>query len=270
MSSVNLLALPKRVDFLKNFIAPKGYILCREDINSLEPCVLTYLCQDKNLLKLYGKDAKPHDGYLFVAYHIFQSVKDVYDIDDMTVEKRKKAKELCHTERDYIKPVFLGWFYGLGPTTLSLQKNMPIKEATRLLNKLDYIFQGKQRLHEALMKQYKETGGHVVSARGTPVCVCKGKTKDIVNRVVQKSGHELLQRLLYLRNQYRLQHNIRMYPYIPDWHDESIWFVHPDDVEKAKEAIEYSYRKLNEELGWNVEIKHGGIKFGYDVSIRCD
>ena len=270
MSSLNLLALPKRESFLRCLLAPEGYLLVREDINSLEPCVLTYLSQDKNLLKLYGKGSDPHDGYLFVAHSLFPKVAANYDIDNITEAKRDHAKEVCKAERSQVKPAFLGWFYGLGATNLALKEDMPLKEAQRFLGKLDVLFAGKHSYHKALIKEWYNNGGWVVSARGTPVCVCNSKKKDIVNRVVQKSGHELLQRLLYHRNVYRLKHKIRMYPYISDFHDESVWHVHPDDLELAEDAINYSYEKLNEELNWNVTIRHGGISIGDDLRVRCD
>jgi DNA polymerase I-like protein with 3'-5' exonuclease and polymerase domains len=270
MSSVNLLALPKRKTSMRVFLAPEGYVLIREDVNSLEPRVMAYLTQDENLLKLYGKDAKPHDGYLFVAWYLLDKVKEHYDIDDITVEKRNYAKDICEEERTYIKPAFLGWFYGLGAYNLSLKEGMPLKDAKRFMSTLDKLFKGKFALHNALIKKWTETGGHVISARGTPICCCNSKKKDIVNRVVQRSGHELLQRLLYHRNEYRKKHNIEMYPYIPDFHDESVWMVRPHDVDRAKEAINYSYAKLNEELNWNVSIDHGGISVGKDLTIRCD
>lgn len=270
MSSVNLLALPKRRDFLENFIVPPGMVAVREDINSLEPCVLTYRSQDKNLLKLYGKGAKPHDGYLFVAWHIYNKVQQYYDIEGNTKAGLSVAKKKCKVERDTTKPGFLGWFYGIGAKKLSSQNGIPLKDCIRVLRTLDELFPGKQALHNALVRQWHETGGHIVSGRGLPICVCNSKLKDIVNRDIQNTGHKLLERLLYHRNQYRMKHDIPMWPYIPDWHDESIWLTYPEHIDKVKEAIEYSYQKLNEELQWNVEIRHGGISVGTDLTVRCE
>jgi len=152
----------------------------------------------------------------------------------------------------------------------SKSEGIPLKEAKRILRRLDHLFQGKDRLHKALIQQWKNTGGHVISGRGTPVCCAAGKKKDIVNRVVQRTGHDILQRLLYHRNQYRVDNAIQMKPYIPDWHDEAIWLVREGAEDQAIAAIDYSYEMVNKELNWTVEIKHGGIQIGEDISIRCD
>ena len=283
--STNLLALPKRKELWECFVAPEGRVIMREDINSLEPHVLTHMSQDKNLLSIYGKGASPHDIYLFVGTY-FENHRDTiltrYKVDGSHSKEEVSAmKDDFKAIRNDIKPAYLGWCYGLGATTLAFDKQIPYEDAKKALRAIDNAFPGKDRLHNYLLEEWNKHKGFVVNGRGRPICVTEGvkeangqrkgdKRKDLVNKVVQSTGHDILMRVLYHRWLYIRKHNIDAIPYIIDYHDESLAAVKEGHQEGYRDAVEYSYEKINEELDWTVVIRHGGISEGLNGSVRCD
>lgn len=273
--SVNLLALPKAKKFMRVFKAPPGFSLVQADITALEPHVLTYFSKDPTLYKIYGEGASPyHDVYFAAGMRIpglGDRIREHYDLEAPTAEGKKYLKATLGEERSKkLKPSYLGWIYGIGPHTLATNLDLTVSEARVIIEGMNRQFPGRDNLHRRLITQWKRTGGWITSARGTPICVDFKKTKDLVNRLVQKSGHEILQRMMWHISQYRKQHSCRFRAYIPDWHDEGIYAVPKGYEDEVIDALSYGQDRINDELGWDVTIKFGGFQVGGDLSIRCE
>jgi DNA polymerase I-like protein with 3'-5' exonuclease and polymerase domains len=270
----NLLASPKRPEFWSCFKTTEGRLLMHFDFTALEPYVLTHLSQDPNMLRIYGKDTKEsHCIYMFVGYDSNPAIRAAYPRDQPggpTAEQVDHAKKVVKAERTDVKPVYLGWAYGLGAETLSVQKNISYMEAKKQLESIDRTFLGKDILATALERERVARGGYVINGRGLPVPISFKMRRNLLNKVVQSTGHAFLQRANYHLDNYRKQHNIDCIPYIPDIHDESNWSVAEHEVERFTEAVNYAFDRLNDEVDWTVTFKHGGIGCGKDLSIRCD
>ncbi len=276
MAKLNLLALPKNPEFMRCFVAPPGTVLMQCDVAALEPHVFAFLSKDPTLNLVYGKDAWPHHDIYFIAGmqipEIGDQIREYYSLQNPTIEGIKHLKAtMGDVRKKKLKPAFLGWMYGLGAKTMSVDLEISEYEAQTILNGIDKQFPGKAWLQQHLLEQWAERGGYVINGRGMPICVDFGKRKDINNRVIQSTGVQILRRILYHINQYRKEHQVRMRPYIPNWHDEAIFAVKLGHEESAKMAINYGFDKINEELNWDgIEIKHGGIEIGENMSIRCE
>ena len=275
--TLNLLAAPKRKDFLQCFLPKPGYKLIQADINALEPHVLAHASQDKNFMRVYGPNAKPgHDIYLLAGMQVpgvGSKIEKYYDVDNPDPDKIAQAKkDLKDLRTNLLKPAFLGFLYGIGPGTLSTNLRIDYMEAVSILKGLERQFIGKLRFHEKLEAEWARNGGFIVNGRGRPVCVDFGAKKDLVNRFVQSTGVDFLNRILLHMNDYRIQNNLNVISYFPNWHDESIWQVKDDlqEIEKATEMFKYGMQKLNEELKWSVVFKWGGVQVGDDLSVRCE
>lgn len=272
----NLLALPKEPAIMKCFVAPEGCVLGQFDLRSAEPTVLTHLSKDPTLQKIYGKGAWPHHDIYFIAGMKMPGMGDKilkhYDLDNPTKEGIDFLKDTMGEERKKVlKPCYLGWGYGLGKYTLATSADITVSEADQLLKGLDKQFPGKQRLHDQLISMWFKNGGYIINGRGMPVCVDRSKKKDIVNRLIQSTAHDILVRMLWHFNQFRKQHNLKMRPYIPDYHDETIWAIVKGYEDHFTKATNYCFDRINDELGWDgVEIRHGGINFGNTMEIRCE
>lgn len=272
---LNLLALPKEPAFMRSFVAPKGMELSQADVAALEPHVLAHFSQDPTLMKVYGPGAwSAHDIYLVSGMKIpgiGDGIRQLYDFNNPTYEGVKAAKSKYAKERkEILKPSYLGFLYGIGATTLSVNLEIPEGEARKILTALDRQFPGKRALQKRLLIEWATRSGYVVNGRGRPLPVDFGKKHDVVNRFVQSTGHDCIVRLLYHINNYRKHHKIIMRPYIPDYHDEVIFANVPDERPRVIESLEYGFDRLNDELGWTVTIKHGGINHGPDLRVRCE
>jgi DNA polymerase I-like protein with 3'-5' exonuclease and polymerase domains len=232
------------------------------------------MSQDKNMLKIYGDSGESHDVYLFVAA-FFEAHKnrvlEHYSLNgNGSKENLELIKGILKPERKDTKAPYLGWCYGLGANTLAFDKQISVEEARSTLRSIDTAFPGKQRLHNFLVKEWRANRGWVLNVRGRPITVHKDKLHDIVNRVTQSGGHDLLMRLLFHKWNYIKEHKVDARPYIVEVHDESVFLCNNEDLERFKEAVQFAFDKLNEELGWNVKLKHGGITVGDTCEIRCD
>jgi DNA polymerase I-like protein with 3'-5' exonuclease and polymerase domains len=270
----NLLASPKRKDFWAAFIPPDGYVLANFDYEALEPKVLAHMSQDPNMLRLHGKDStENHDGYLFVAYDSSPRVREIYHRDKpggLTKEEVANAKKILKVERNDIKPEYLGWIFGLGPETLSMSKNIPFFEAKRRLELIDKTFPGKDMLAATLKREWVARNGYVIDGRGLPCTIHYKDLRKLLNKVIQKTGHAILQRGNWWMDKYIKEHKIDCFPYIPDLHDEGSWVVRKGEEESFALAVEHHFDMVNSELDWTVEMRHGGISFGDNLGIRCE
>lgn len=272
---LNLLALPKKAEFMRCFVAPPGQVLFQWDVAALEPHVLCHLSQDPTLMAVYGPGAWPsHDIYLLAGQQIpglGDEIRKLYDFKNPTEEGVRQAKIRFAKERkDILKKAYLSFLYGIGADALAVDLEIPVYEARAILKALNKQFPGKKSLQMRLETEWSANGGFIVNGRGRPLPVDFGKKHDLVNRVVQSTGHDCLVRILYHLNAYRKEHKIQIRPYCPDIHDESVWCGKLDQLQGFQDATEYAFAKLNEELSWSVKIRHGGIGYGPDLRIRCD
>lgn len=272
---------------MSQFLAPKGYKASRFDKNSVEPHCLAQLSKDTNLLRIYGKEARHQDVYLFTASHFpninvpvddnddtykndFDKVRSLYNLDGFTsLEEFKRVKTLLDSERTFAKAPFLGWCYGLTDHGLSRDINIPLYQATQIMNIIDKTFPGKDRYHKWLLRERKKSGGWVINGRGNPICVANRKRKDIVNSVIQSTGVQLLNRCVYHISNEIKRIKLDSIWSRPNYHDEAILFVREDEIERYNEVIDYGFDRLNDELGWDVIIKHGGVSVDSSWIVRC-
>lgn len=275
--SMNLLAAPKNPLFMQCFIPKPGYKLIQADIVALEPHILAHASQDVNLMRVYGPSASPgHDIYLLAGLGIpgiGDKIRPYYDIDNPDPAKIAQAKkDLKQIRSDILKPTYLGWQYGLGCDTLAAGLRISKQEAFTILEGLKRQFIGKLRFHDKLCKEWSKNGGYIIGGRGRPICVDFGSKKDLVNRYVQSTGADLLNRILLHMNDYRIQNSVEAIPFLASFHDETIWQVRDNkhEITKATEMFKYGMQRLNEELRWSVVFKWGGINVGDDLSIRCE
>lgn len=289
MSKLNIQQLPKDRDFLRCFVAAPGHKLIYSDINSLEPHVLAQFSKDPGLMSLYGPGAKPNDVYLFVGAHIDKwkdKILEHYDPYNPTPEGIAVAKKYAKAERTAVKPAYLGWMYGLGPGTMHESTEIPVEECKTILSDIDTAFPGVVEFNGKLREEWKEAGGwvkqewyvdpdtgrnipefidgrpgFVYNGRGRPLGVAPDKVKDLGNRFVQSTGHDVLLQYLLILNRTRIA---EMRPYNVDIHDATIWQVREDKVEGAVRVFENAYAELNRLLNWDVQIQ-GAVEVGNNL-----
>lgn len=261
----NLQQMPKTRGTLNGFVSRTGYSFVDCDVNALEMVVTAELSQDENLLALYGPNAKKNDIYLFYGALMPGLGEKItaagYDRLNPTQAGIDAAKKACKKERGIAKLLILSDNYGSGVKKkhkiLSLEGiQMPMDEVEAMHEALQDAKSGVLNYTEWLVDEWRRNGGYVENALGRIICVDEKYQKDLLNRVVQSSGHDIL--MMYVQivirrlNEAKLTWN----PIVMDFHDESIIEVPDDEVEIAKKIMEKdSYAELNERLGGTCPLK---------------
>jgi len=263
--SPNLQQVPKTRGALSGFVSRPGYSFVDCDVNALEMVVTAELSQDRNLLSLYGPGAKKNDIYLFygsmmagIGPKITSLGYNPYEPTSEAIEATKKAFK---KERSIAKLLILSDNYGSGvkkkQKILSLNGvEMTLREVEEMHNSLLEAKEGVLQYVEWLKDEWRANGGWVENGYGLPICVDEKYEKDLLNRVVQGTGHCILQLYARIAAEMLNDAGVEWYPIVMDWHDESIVEVRDDQVEVAKKIMEDSaYAELNRRLGGTCPLK---------------
>lgn len=278
--SFPILQTPKTKAFFGGMKADPDHSLIHSDAGALEPHVCAYYSRDKSLLKLYKKGAPPNDIYIFFGAStpqygdIFTSLG--YDQDAPNKDAIKAIKKAYPDERAVCKKIILGCNYGMGPVKLQTELflagfNVSLDDAKIMHAAYWECFGGIKEFGRSLKHEWQRNGGYILGARGEPICIPrpytyfdvelqKNKTidytKDIVNRFVQRSGHDVHMRFIYLINKLRLERGVPMTPFHCDWHDSCTMQVPDEYLDSAIQIYKDAAVELNKELGWDVELRY--------------
>lgn len=245
---------PKSHDLLAPLVADPGWVLFEKDWNSLEPHILAELSRDPGLMDLYGPDANPnHDRYLYSACSfpdpVGARVRQWYDRANPTAESVAVAKKECKRERTNAKSPVLALDYGAGAkkiyrTMRSQGAEVTPEEVVAMVDALKEVHRGIYKEYQPrLAREWAARGGWVLTGLGFPNPVHEKKLKDLINRVVQRTGHDC--HVLYVSE---LTHRMRCerIPYrdvVCDFHDQIIRAVPaewgPRTLELDAEVTEY-------------------------------
>lgn len=254
------------VNFLKAFPARPGFKIITCDVVSLENYVLAELSRDEALWKLYGPAARPgQDAYLSNAAYlpiIGPRIRATgYDPDIATPEETAKAKKDCKAERAIGKVFTLSANYGAGPNkiqaTLRAQGAIVELDDVRSMHRGFWtLYRGIKSYEQELKRVWKMTGGWVLNGIGRPIGVDTRKEKDLVNAVVQSTGHDCLVKKILITKELLDSADIEYYPFIADLHDCEMWEVRADQIDVAARIIEVdAYARLNEWLGGQIKLR---------------
>ena len=261
----NLQQMPKTKGTLSGFVSRPGHSFVDCDVNALEMVVTAELSQDDNLLALYGPAAKKNDIYLFYGALMpglgEKIVAAGYDRLNPTAETIDAAKKACKKERGIAKLLILSDNYGSGVKKkhkiLSLEGiDMPLSQVEAMHLALQEAKAGVTHYSDWLRNEWRSNGGWVENGYGRPMCVDEKYTKDLLNRVVQSTGHDIL--MMYTKIVARLLDEARVTwsPIVMDFHDESIIEVPDDQVSLATRIMEKdAYAELNRQLGGTCPLK---------------
>lgn len=252
-----------------------GFILVRSEGQtfitgncSLEPTLLTEMSRDTNMMSLYGPEAKANDIYLFVASQIPQLAAPIlacgYHPHNPTKEAIARAKKECKALRSISKVLVLSSQYGAGPKkiydTLRLE-GVDISEGDvkRIHASYWQLFSGIKQYERYLHSQWRETGGWVLNPIGRPLTIAEPFLKDVVNRVIQSGGHDILVMSIGWLGEELTRRGIKYTPVVWDFHDECLFEVPKEQAEKAIATVEDMFTWINLELDMLIKLK-GEVK----------
>ena len=255
----NYQQLPSDNEYLSCYMCPDNLVMIQADVAALEPHCLAELSRSKKYLELYGPGAKSHDIYLFNGLNLKHFKKKIIESgynpeDPASVES---AKSFCKKERNILKVLTLSSSYGAGPgkifATLKQQGVDITYQDVEQIHK-DYwgpeLYGDVKEFERELKREWKENGGWVLNGMGCTCAVDERVMKDLNNRVIQSTGHQILTLFLtqFLKPKLR-EANIWYQWYLPDMHDETIYLVRKEDAKLAMKLHQQAVDELNEWLG---------------------
>lgn len=271
----NIQQIPKSPGFLRCFVPDEGKVFVDCDHTALEQVVLAELSRDPALLKLYGPDASPNDVYLFTGASlpgIGERIRSAgYDPLNPGTEMIAQVKSLCKKERALAKLVVLGSSYKMGPAklqrTLELEGiKVTFEEAKAIHAAYWALYAGVKRYDRELMNQYEDNDGWVLNGIGRPIGIFESYSSDIVNRVVQSTGHDMHVKYILILEQVLNENSIPFNWVIADFHDQSIVQVSIENADKVRELMQVEcYRRLNAWAKGYIELK-GDAQIVRDLS----
>lgn len=265
---LNVQQLPKSYGYLscwRPLEADKVWI--DVDHTALEPTVITELTRDPGMMKVYGPEARNQDIYLYFGAKIpglgdkFREAG--FDPDAPTKEGKNRAKSLCKPERNICKTVVLAKQYRASVkkiySTLRLNKvDISYEEVEVICKTYDDTFQKVKEFSWQLEKEWKQRKGFVYNGIGRPMTVAEDCLKDLVNRVVQSTGHDIHMKFMRILRTELKREGIDFTWVIPDFHDQAILQASVSDAENIKQLIiPRTYDILNKELGGLIPISGG-------------
>lgn len=254
---INLQQIPKSRGYLECWKPLPGKTWIDNDHSALEQVVLAELSKDNSLFKIYGPTAKPNDIYLFNGAQlpgIGEAIRAAgYSSDFPDTEIIKHVKKICKKERSISKTITLGSSYGMGANKLQMTLHLQgieisNQEAREMLESYWAIYVGVKQYEEYLLSEYKKNNGWVLNGIGRPIGVAKDSIKDIVNRVVQSTGHDIHMMYIQICDRLLQEAGIKVNGLVWDFHDQSIVECDEQDAERVKQIIGYdAYTVLNDE-----------------------
>ena len=159
------------------------------------------------------------------------------------------------------KVITLGSSYGMGAKKLKMNLGLQgikitDKQAYNMHSAYWELYSGVKEYEAFLLEEHKDNNGFVINGIGRPVCCAADYTKDIVNRVVQSTGHDI--HMLYMDICHRLlnEAGIEHDGIVWDFHDQTIIECNAEDVHRVKQIIGYdAYEVLNQELDGQIHLK---------------
>jgi len=267
----NVQQVPKSRRFLQCLRARPGHVWIDADFTALEPVVATELSGDPELMKVFGPNAPAgSDIYLHTGAGLPQFRDQIvaagYDSENLTAEGAAHAKKAVKPLRAICKVLYLSSQYGAGPNkiwrTLTADGvDISLEQVRELHEQYWEYYQGIKSWEKQLRKEHRENRGFVINGIGRPIGVHEDsdrkfdKRKDIVNRVVQSTGHDILVQYLYGLCQLLDIEGIHWKPIIVDFHDEVLVEVPEEEAEAAIACFRRAQDQLNAQLGGTIPLR---------------
>ncbi len=268
---VNLPALARRdVPFMECFEADPGKVFVSSDFTSLEPSITAHFSKDPNYryATFDGIGKKPYiengilmidDIYLMVASQLPGLKEPVLEFfsDPAMCEKWVEDSDWCKSQklikgpRKNAKPACLGFNYGMGPKRFVKQCYdagipMGLSQAKAMYAAYWKLFPEIRKLTKVLEVTFKKRG-FFVNPFGYRLTTEPHKA---YNAVIQSSASGVVDIITY-----------KFFELLPEAefvclvHDEFIYEIPENLLEKARETTDKCLKSLNDDLQWDIPMR---------------
>jgi hypothetical protein len=246
-------------------------------MQALEPTVLAEYSKDETLMRLYGPNAVSNDVYLYNAAHFSVFKEEVlqhYDPYNPSAAQLDNAKRRCKKTRSINKTVHLAKQYFAGTRKIyeTLREeglDVTYETVEQICRDWHELYQGIDKFNSKLQAEWEHNRGWIYNGVYRPQAVDERSRKDLVNRFCQSTGHDILLMLLTKINHHRKARQIPMYPWMVDFHDETVWEVEEAYADEAAAILTQSLTEVNEWLDPVIPIKGEPMIADNLADIKC-
>ena len=242
---------------LKNLKCDEGYVGVHADLSAIEPTVTAHYSEDPSLLKVFRDGLG--DIYLDLALELFKNDKELHYGYNPNIPITAEVKERFAKQRKVAKVIQLAVQYTGTKHTVS--KNLTKEGIPTTVEEADEYVKAYWRKFDAVKKfnyQLREVNrkdGHLRNIIGRIIRVPDPEYKDLPNRFVQSSAHDIL--ILWVLSIYGRckEEGIKIKPILLDCHDSTSNQVPKEQAERLRQIYTSSLNVLNHQLGLCVKIK---------------
>jgi DNA polymerase I-like protein with 3'-5' exonuclease and polymerase domains len=216
-------------------------------------------------MQVYGPDAEPGaDIYLHTGAGIPALAQRIraegYVPGKLTKEVVAHVKKACKQERAICKVVYLSSQYGAGPKKIHETLNMQgVRISETAVREIHYqyweLYKGIKLWEAQLLDKWRVNNGWVLNGIGRPIGVHPDYKKDIVNRVIQSTGHDILVHYIYILDKWLRKHLGTYTPIVIDLHDQTIIEVPENRQEDALYCFRMAIEELNRQMGGVIPLR---------------
>jgi DNA polymerase I-like protein with 3'-5' exonuclease and polymerase domains len=242
---------------LKNFKCDENHVGVHADLSAIEPTITAHYSEDKALLKVFRDGLG--DIYLDLALELFKDDTELRRGYNPFAPVTKEIKERFAKQRKIAKVIQLAVQYT--GTKHTVAKNLTNEGIPTTVEQADEYVKAYWRKFDAVRKfnyQLREVNrsqGYLRNVIGRIIRVPDPEYKDLSNRFIQSSAHDVL--ILWVLKIYEHceKEGIKIKPILLDCHDSTSNQVPADQAGRLKEIYMETLGLLNEELGLCVKIK---------------
>lgn len=223
-------------EVMSAFTSVSDFVGIHADLASIEPCVLAHYSEDPTLLKVY-KEGKG-DIYLDLALDIFTDRLDLREGYDPLASQVGAAKSQFKALRDVCKTIHLAISYT--GTHVTIAKNLTKQghptdkiRAMQLVSRYWKKFAKVKEFNQKLLAVYRAQG-HVRNLVGRIIQVPDIYEKDLMNRLVQSSAHDVLRLWVTEIVKEFDARGVEWKHWLPDLHDSTTFMVRKGQETRAE------------------------------------
>lgn len=242
---------------MQHFKCDEGYIGLHADLSAIEPTITAAFSEDESLLKVF-KHGKG-DIYLDLALELFNENKELKTYYDPSISVTKSIKTRFERERNIAKVIQLAVQYTGTKYTVSknLSKEGIETSEEQASHYVDAYWRKFKKIArwENQLRELNRSQGYLRNAIGRIIRVPDPEYKDLSNRFIQSSAHDVL--ILWVLEIYRLsaKRGITCKPVILDIHDSTSNQCLFEHVEQLEQIYKEALQNIENQLGLNVPIK---------------
>lgn len=236
----------------------EGWEGLHADFVSVEPAVTAHYSQDPSLLKVFRDGLG--DVYLDLAKTLFPNDKALQTAYNPLAKVTSDIKERFKVQRKVAKVIQLAVQYT--GTKYTVHKNLSMEGIPSTLGSADKLvkaywahFHRVEAMNEALFQRYAKNGMMLRNVMGRIIRVPSPWYKDLPNRFIQSSAHDLLTYWVLNINKMVKERRLKAKPILIDCHDSTSWQCPSDEIEKLELIFKEALYDLNETVKMSVPVK---------------